>query len=489
MMRRLCCLLAFLLLPAWASQGAAQAVRATGVTQLRYIDIRPLAEDSVPVEETSGDGLLRQSADGHVVRCVQGDPFCRFRRSVDPVAMAPVSQDLVLSVWGIGRGIRAYGRVRGRTVVGDGSDIWPRPDDHFDALSAFIELERPRFRVRAGRQWSPSGLGFYNFDGAAVLVRVGGGLAVEAYGGRSLLRGVGETRTGGALAAVDPFAPEEDGLLVGGTVRWRPDPALALGLEYQRDVREDRHGLYSERAAADALWRIGRFEVGGALERDLATATTNELRLDLRRRFGPDVGAALLARRYRPFFEAWTIWGAFSPVAFDEVGARGWWRPAHVPLTLEAGAAWRDYEDTGTSETFGTARSSGWRLNGSAAFRPAPSWTVQTRGGVDVGFGAAGTDASARVERAFEPDAHLAASLLAFQRVYEFRVTEGTVWGLGVDGGLGFGPRARVSGAVTWYFHGVDEGGRDTDWNQVRGSLTLEWVLGADAGRTAGETQ
>jgi hypothetical protein len=472
-----------MLLAALPTTTAAQAVSASGVTQLRSVDIRPLAEDSVPVEETSGDGLLRRSLDGHVVRCVEGDPFCRFRRSVEPVAMAPVSQDLVLSVWGIGRGVRAYGRLRGRTVVGDGSHIWPRPDDHFDALAAYIELDRPRFRVRAGRQWSPSGLGYYNFDGAAVVVRLAHGLAIEAYGGRSLLRGVGETRSGGALRAVDPFAPQEDGLLVGGAARWRPDPALALGLEYQRDVREDRHGLYAERAAADALWRVGRFEIAGALERDLSSSTTNELRLDVRARLDPEFGAALLARRYRPFFEAWTIWGAFSPVAFDEVGARGWWRPGGLPLTVQAGAAWRGYEDSGASETFGSFRSSGWRLDGSAELRPAPSWSVQARGGADVGFGAAGTDASVRVQRAFEPDGHLAASLLAFQRLYEFRVTEGTVWGLGVDGGLGLGPRARVSGGVTWYLHAVDDGGPDADWNQVRGSLSLEWVVGAEAGR------
>ncbi len=259
-------------------------------------------------------------------------------------------------------------------------------------------------------------------------------------------------------------------------------------MEYQRDVREDRHGLYSERAAADALWRFGRFEVSAAVERDLATATTNELRLDLRARLGREFGTALLARRHRPFFEAWTIWGAFAPVAFDEVGARGWWRPADLPLTVEGSAAWRDYEDTGTSDAFGTFRSTGWRLNGSAALRPAPSWAVQARGGADVGFGAAGTDGSVRVERAFDPEAraHLAASLLAFQRIYEFRVTEGTVWGAGVDGGVRLGPRARASGTLTWYFHGVDEGGPDADWDQVRGSVTLEWVVGPEAGRVPG---
>ncbi|HUG39282.1 MAG TPA: hypothetical protein VMM12_02295 [Longimicrobiales bacterium] len=475
-----------LLAAAWPAPAVPQAVRASGVTRIQYVDIRPLAEDSVPVQETSGEGLLRRSADGHVVRCVEGASFCHFRQSVDAVSLAPVSQDVVLSVWGIGRGVRAYGHVRGRTVMGGGSDIWARPDDHFDALAAFVELERPRFRVRAGRQWSSSGLGFYNFDGAAVLVRAVAGLALEAYGGRSLLRGVSEPRTGGALEAVDPFAPEEGGLLVGATARWRPGSAFALGLEYQRDVREDRRGLYSERVAADALWRAGLFEVAGALERDFATSTTNELRVDLRARFGSEFGAGVLARRYRPFFEAWTIWGAFDPVAFDEVGARGWWRPARLPLTVEGGTAWRGYEDTGASETFGSVRSSGWRLNGSAAFRPVTSWVVHARGGVDVGFGAAGTDGSVRVEREFEPDAHLAASLLAFQRLYEFRVTEGTVWGLGVDGGLRLGPRARAAGGVTWYFHAVDDGGPDADWNQVRGSLMLEWVVGAEPGRAPG---
>jgi hypothetical protein len=155
-------------------------------------------------------------------------------------------------------------------------------------------------------------------------------------------------------------------------------------------------------------------------------------------------------------------------------------------VTVEGGVAWRRYEDTGALPTFGSFRSTGWRMNGSAEFRPATSWAVQARAGADVGFGAAGTDGSVRVERALEPGGHLAASVLAFQRLYEFRVTEGTVWGLGVDGGVRLGARARASGGVAWYVHAVDDGGPDADWNQVRGSLTLEWVVGAEAGRAPG---
>lgn len=464
----------------------AQQVRATGTTTVRFLQIRPLEVDSVPIVETRGEGLLRRSQDGQVVRCVEGETFCRFLASSDAVEAAPVLQDLRLSVWGLGRGVRAYGHLRGRGVAGNGGDVWPLSGDHFDALAAWIEVERSLFRVRAGRQWKTSGLGYHNFDGISVRVRALETLTVELWGGRSLLRGTTEPRTGDLLAAVEPFAPDEGEILVGGEASWRPGPGQAVSALYQREIRRDRAGLYAERMTVDGLWRAGRLALTGTIEADLGTGTFNEARLDASLRAGDRWGTAVFARRHRPFFEAWTIWGAFAPVGFDEVGGRGWWRPRTVPMTVETRAAWRRYGDAHASTTFETYRDSGWRLSTAATLAPSPAWEMQLTLGTDVGFGAARDDATFRIQRIFGDRTRLAASAMAFERVYEFRVDEGTVWGAGVDGGVRITPAVTVDGRIAGYLHRTPDGLPQRDWSQLRGSLTARWTVGAEPGTSGG---
>ncbi len=67
----------------------------------------------------------------------------------------------------------------------------------------------------------------------------------------------------------------------------------------------------------------------------------------------------------------------------------------------------------------------------------------------------------------------------AFQRLYELRVDEGTALALGVDGGVRYGARTRISGGLTVYRHDAGDG-VGANWTQVRGSLRLEWTVGAE---------
>src|SRR3970040_1696331 len=75
----------------------AQTARVSGVGTMQYIQVRPLVADSVPVEETTGEGLIRRTADGHLVRCVTGERLCRFTRSGDREAGAPLIQDITVN--------------------------------------------------------------------------------------------------------------------------------------------------------------------------------------------------------------------------------------------------------------------------------------------------------------------------------------------------------------------------------------------------------
>jgi len=464
---------------AWPASGSAQSVRATGTTTLQYVELRPLVEDSVAASEVTGEGLLRFTEDGRLVRCSDTTQICKFMRSGDPVSTLPANQDISLSVWGVGQGIRGYARVRGRATLSGEDDLWPRSGDQYDLLVAYAEMDRGVVKVRAGRQWKVSGLGYYNYDGASAVVKRGR-LSLEGYAGWSLARGLNEPRTSESLEAIESFAPEVRGHLFGGQLSYRPRAGTAVTALYQREIREDRAGLFTERAAVDAVMRRGRWSFEGSMEVDVALRAVNEALFRARVMPVPQLGVSVYGRRYRPFFELWTIWGAFSPVGFDEYGANAMWSVGGRSSTVEVRAARREYRETDASSTFGPVRDNGWNLGISGSTRFGRRWLVQGGFRTDIGFGAAKDNGYVRLQHQFQNDTHVGLHLQAFQRIYEFRVDEGTVIGLGGDVSVRLGSQARVSGSLTSYSHSVGEGSPDVDWSQLRGSLRVDWTLGSE---------
>ncbi|MEX2531089.1 MAG: hypothetical protein WD960_09985 [Gemmatimonadota bacterium] len=464
----------------------AQSVRVSGSSGLQYIEVRPFMRDSVAAGEVGGSGLLRQTADGHIVRCVTGDAFCRGTRPAGKVSTIPAVQDLEVSAWGLGEGIQAFAHLRGRTAWGGNPDLWPRANETLDVLAAYGEFSRERYRIRAGRQWTTSGLGFYNFDGVSALVRPIPGLVVEGGAGRSLVRGLNEPRTGSALEAIEELAPNEPGLMLTGQVRYRPSQRLSLAALYHRDVRDDRAGLYAELARAEGLMRFGDGSIEASMERDLAGGQFNEARLRLR---APPFRATSIAaevRRYRPYFELWTIWGAFSPVGFDEGRLDLTWARPTGDLIVRGEATYRNYDDTGMETSPGSLRTNGWGLGASASWSPRDHWRVDGGYRMEVGFGAARSEGHVGVLRRIGPDSHVAVRGLAFQRLYEFRLDHGVVVGMGAEGAHRITDRSRIVGSLTAYRH-LDQG--DTsgmDWTQLRGSLRVRWTVGAEPGVPTG---
>jgi hypothetical protein len=460
----------------------AQSFRVTGSTMIRYMEVRPFVLDSLLATETQGTGLLRQTPDGQVVRCVGAETFCRGVRPGSRTSTIPAVQDLEMSAWGFGEGIRAFAHLRGRTSWGGNPDLWPRANETLDVMAAYAELDRERYRVRAGRQWVTSGLGFYNFDGVAGTVRPLPGLAVEAQVGRSLVRGLNEQRTGSALEAIEELAPIEPGLLLSTQVRYRPHSRLAVAGLYHRDIRDDRAGIYSELARAEAVYRHGATTVEGAVERDLAGGEFNELRLRVR---APPYRSTLVAgevRRYRPYFELWTIWGAFSPVGFDEGRLDVTWARGRGDIIVRGEASYRSYDDTGFETSVQAPRTNGWGLGLNTSYSPRSFWRLEGGYRMEVGFGAARSEGHAGVLRQIPDRGHVALRGLAFQRLYEFRLDHGVVLGLGAETALRITDRSRVVGNLTTYHHRDRGDTTDMDWSQLRGSLRLQWTVGAEPG-------
>lgn len=467
------------------ARAESQGVRITGTTITRYVEVRPLVTDSVSIDSTNGAGVIREAVTrGVAVKCVPGDFYCRYLRSADESASTlSLIQDLEASAWGFGTGIRAYAHLRGRAANESGGDLWPQADDAFDVLDAYVEMDRGRFRGRAGRQWRTSGFGYYNFDGASLLVRPIERLAVEAFGGWSLIRGFNESLTGGAIAAVEPSPPNERALVFGLDVHGEPTRGLSLAASYQREIRADQTGFMSDRVSADAEYRIGRVaSVSGSLEADLATGEVNEALLRGRVPLPARFTLVVEARRHLPFFDLWTIWGAFSPVGFIEGNGTVGWSDARSRLMLQARGGWRQYAETDAGLAFRPLDDTGWRIGADGTWRPAEQWTVFAATHYELGFGAARSDADAAVRWEPSSRAFVGARIAGFQTAYEFRVGEGRVFAIGLDGGARFTNDIRILGDVTLYQHGYSSGAPATDWSQTRASLRFEWTIGRDPG-------
>ncbi|HET9438714.1 MAG TPA: hypothetical protein VFO52_01000 [Longimicrobiales bacterium] len=464
----------------------AQTVRMNGSTHMRYIELRPLVADSIDATLAIGEGLLRQTSDGRIVRCLPGEAFCRDVRPGARISTIPLIQDVELSAWGFGRGAYVFAQLRGRSAL-RGSALWPQADDALDVLAAYAELARGQFRLRAGRQWKVSGLGFYNFDGIALEARPFNVASIEVYGGRSLLRGLNESRTGGALESIEELAPPVAGLLLGVHARYQPSRLFALSSVYQVDFRNDGGGLFSELLASDATLRLGRFDIDGALEVDVAGAAINEARLRVRTPLADRFALQAELRQYRPYFELWTIWGAFSPVGYDEARAGVTWADVAGRLVIQGEAIYRAYGDTEADESLAEFRHQGWGAALNASWSPAPDWRINAGYRAEAGFGAARREAQAGATRQLGERATVALQAVAFERLYEFRLDEGTVLGLGGEASLRVSERFQVvaGGASYWHLHGDALTG--SDWNQRRASLRVQWSVGSEPGMLAGQ--
>jgi hypothetical protein len=477
-----CLTLSLVLLSAVSPRAHAQGILVRGATTVRFVELRPYVDDSVPLSATTPGAVdYRQLPDGRVVRCVEGDAYCRFKRGGDVANTMPVLQDIQISAWGLGRGISMHSDMRLRGAFGEQPYLWPRANDNFDLLTAYLQWDRSRFTVRAGRQYAISGLGVYNFDGASVVVRPSKKLSVEAFGGWSLAQGLNESLTTSEIAAVDELPPDRNAYLVGAQVRVNPSDNTTLQALYQREVRDNRSALYSERVALDGSWRFAGAALEGAYTQDLAANVVNELRVRLR---SPTVRQATLsveARRFRPFFPLWTIWGAFAPVGFDEARMQASWNNRAQTLTLDVHGAKRKWEDTDAGLDFQPLRSEGWRIGGGFAWRAATTVFTSASYSADVGFGAARSEADAAVH--WEHGRLLMGVMASvFQSIYEFRIGTGRVFGFGGDIGWNISPDLRLVSDAMLYQQQAKNGAPSGDWNQRRASMRLEWTIGSDPG-------
>ncbi len=469
-------ILALLAIPAHAWP---QGFNGTARTYVNYLQIRDLRLDSVPTGDVTGAGSQRTLADGTRVTC--GEEYCQFYTSGDAIDVIPVLQDLELNIWTGITGLRAYAHVRARKPLGD-RVIWPRSDEPFEALTAYVEYGRSRVRAQAGRIWQTTALGFYNYDGGSLALRLPSRLDLNVYGGRSLLRGLNQPHRTDLISSVDPLGPKENAYLGGVHVRWSPVSAVGGSFTYQRETMIQSDDLYSERIAGTARLLVEKVSVDAEVKYDLTKEETNLARISVSRPLLAGFRGTAEVKRYVPFFELWTIWGAFSPVGYDEARARLDWMRPDGRLSGYAYGSYLKYADTGAEAP------AGYRIrDDSRRFAVGGRYTVQENLSVageyryDEGYGAGRSGGDLSVQRSFGGDRYLAFQGTAFETFSEFRVGSGRVVGGGIQGAtpLGF---ATVQGGAMIYKHTAEDRPRILDLNQARLNLSIVIPIGSDPG-------
>lgn len=408
-------------------------------SQFQSVSFRGVSLDSVLVSEVViAPGGGQETVDGFAVRCGIAGPFCYFFRPGAIQSARPAMLSAGATVWGLGlTGLSL--RVDARTLMNLGNgESWPGTSPAFQLLEGYAEYSIERYTGRLGRQVYTSRLGFTGFDGARANVRLASGrLEADGYIGWGLGRGSALPVTSEALNPLDDFQPRQRQIVAGAGLGWNHRFG-SLRLDYQREVDPRSDYFVSERAAAAGSLRLpARLNLDLGAEYDIAMAAWGSADATLRySRRTLSISTGFM--RYRPHFELWTIWGAFSPVGYSAINGS----VAFTPLTGVSVSVDHDTElSPGGSFT---------SLSGMASYQPRPSLTLSLNGG-------------------------------RLNRPLEFRFDEATLHFVGAEAEWRSSERWRGALAATRFFEKRDRPDAAAfDWNQTRivarVSVFLGWV-------------
>jgi len=478
-------LLGLLLLPA-PSAGQGVGVNGKARTYVSYLQVRDLVQDSVLAAGVPGDGAQRTLGDGTRVTCT--DAWCRYFRSGSDRDIVPFIQDVELNAWSGIQGLRGYThfRVRMQPPIGE-QNFWPRMDSDVEALAAYLEYRRSNYIMKVGRIWESTSLGFYNYDGGSFQLRLPSRLEFNFYGGLSLVRGLNQLYNTDLIGSVEELEPREDAYLFGFHGRWRPIQAFSSTLTYQRESTTHEGDLYSERLGASARVQIQKASVDMEVKYDVATETMNLGRLAIAAPLGGGFRGSGEVRTYVPFFELWTIWGAFSPVGYEEARARLDWTNSSRKLSLRTYGSYRVYGDTETSNISEDleVRNDGFRLAAGGRYSISREMVLDGEYRYDVGFGASRSGGDISLQRTFAARKYLGIRATGFESFSEFGIGSGRVLGGGIQGSMPIGSATLQANAMLYRHQQIDRP-RMLDLTQTRLNFILEVPIGGDPGMNRG---
>ncbi len=464
----------------------AQQWRARIATRAQYVEAQGLALDSVSVNDVTGSGRQRRYGD-ILVTCDTGADYCYYYKSGDEFSTVPVWLDMDINVFGLGvEGLRFYasGRFRGALGASD-EKFWPRTEDNFDLLAGYAELNRRSYRIRLGRDYQVSGLGYYGYDGGSIVLRYRPArVELEAYGGVGLERGLPERVTSSALESLGGFQPVDDNYLFGFRGSFGPVKGFAGEAIYQREIETDRSGISSDRLGFEARYATadGRWIVDGHADYDLASGLWGKAGAKVGWQASRMLFAEARLYRYRPVFSLQTIWAVFSPTGYKGWGLALGLKPG-MNLTVRAELDRRDYSDTGAEVPYYATTDRTWRTGIWARWQPKYKWDVEGGYWLNWGFGSGMSAGDLKFNYYPRSNLTLGARFSAVQQIWEFRIGEGLMYGIGADARWQT-PAGTVWALLEGYKHDRKDDAAQTDWTQLRAVLGFSYYLGSEPGRT-----
>lgn len=466
------------LLPA---RGESQQYRLRLDTRIQSVSFRGVRLDSVLLANTVTTSGGRETTDGIAVRCGIGELFCFFFRPGSEQSAQPMVTSAAATIWGLGLpGLSLRVDARMALDLGD-ADVWPGTSPAFQLLEGYAEYSVRQVTGKLGRQVYPSRLGYTGFDGARVTGRFGR-FDADGYLGWGLGRGSALPVSSEALNPLDDFQPRQRQLVAGVGAGWSHSLGH-LRLDYQREVDPRSDYFVSERAAVAANirfpYRLG-LELGA--EYDMAQARWGTA--DVTARYsGRTVSVSAGYLRYRPHFELWTIWGAFSPVGYSAVNGMVAVTPM-TGLSLRARGSRFWSEDTETDTPLTSAEDRGWRVNVGASYSPFPVLSFSLDHDTEFGPGASASSVNGAVNYLPTPVLTLSLHGGRVNRPLEFRFNEATLHFVGVDADWRISERWRGTLSATRFMEDRDRPDAAAfDWSQTRLVARLSVLIGWEDSR------
>jgi hypothetical protein len=465
---------------------AAQGYQARIDTRMQTAAFRGVLLDSVAVGQTTSlPGTGPVSPDGFAVRCAPAAAYCTFFRPGPIRRSSPVTTTATVTAWGVGLpGLSAHAVARVGFDVAEHA-LWPGTDPLLQLLEGYAEYVVPRVTGRLGRQVVASRLGSVGFDGAALVMRDRrSGLEVRGYAGWGLARGIALPITSPVLNPLDEFRPERRQLVAGANAGWHAAVADAR-VDYLREVDPRSDYFVSERLGLQGVLRPARgLTVAAGADYDLASGWwgSAEASVAYAHRY---VQALVGARRYRPHFELWSVWSAFSPVAY-RAGEASLGVTATSWIHLRARYERYEYEPSETNTPLYSVEEDGWRWEVGGTVTPVAGLTVD--GVYRREFGPGAASAGFAGNASYAPSRRVSVSVLAssLNRPLEFRYNEAVVRCYGVDATVA--PSARIQLGLNVLRYAQEHRRPDAgayEWDQVRASARVAFLLGAGGDHAA----
>ncbi|MEP6573197.1 MAG: hypothetical protein ABJD11_10900 [Gemmatimonadota bacterium] len=464
------------------SAAHAQGYRLRLDSRVQSVAFRGVSEDSIPVAAVVvGSNGGTETSTGFAVRCTIGSPYCFYFRPGPALHAGPFVTSADLSMWGFGvPGLSAHVNTRAATDFGT-SAIWPGTAPTLQLLEGYADYSSEHLTGRLGRQIQTGRLGYTGFDGGRISVRdAGWGLEANGYLGLGLAQATALPVTSAVLNPLDEFQPGRRQIVAGATVGWIGNLGDAT-LEYQRQVDRRSRYFVSDRASLSANLRpVQHLTVTVGVDYDIAAANWGSADATVRY-FTRWWGATAGVQQYRPHFDLWTIWGAFSPVGYHAVNGSFQVTPtSRLQLSARGTRFW--FEDTETDTPLLNVEDRGWRFSLLASYQIVPALGIDLGHDAEYGPGASYLGYNGRITWTPQRALMIAVHGSTLDRPLEFRFDEARLHEFGIDARWQIQERWSLSAGIARYAElRKRPDPAALNWNQTRLNAGVTLLLGNSA--------